>query len=107
MTSDTAAPVKVAILGGGMAALAAAFEITKTPGFEVTIYTLGWRLGGKCASSRGVYDRIEEHGIHGFLGSYFNAFPMLAEVYKLLDRRAGTPLATISDAMRGMDEFQM
>lgn len=107
MAPDTAAPVKVAILGGGMAALAAAFEITRTPGFAVTIHTLGWRLGGKCASSRGICDRIEEHGIHGFLGSYFNAFPMLAEVYALLDRPAGTPLATIDEAMRGMDAFQM
>lgn len=70
MGFGTAAPVKVAILGGGMAALAAAFEITKTRGYEVTIHTLGWRLGGKCASSRGPHDRIEEHGIHGFLGSY-------------------------------------
>lgn len=107
MASDTAAPVKVAILGGGMAALAAAFEIIKTPGYEVTIHTLGWRLGGKCASSRGIYNRIEEHGIHGFLGSYYNAFPMLREVYELLDRSPGSPLSSIREAVVGMDELQM
>lgn len=70
-------PIKVAILGGGMGALAAAFELSSQPQYEVTIHTLGWRLGGKCASSRGPDDRIEEHGIHGFLGSYYNACPML------------------------------
>ena len=107
MGFETAAPVKVAILGGGMAALAAAFEITKTRGFEVTIHTLGWRLGGKCASSRGPHDRIEEHGIHGFLGSYYNAFPMLNEVYEYLGRLQGSPLASLPDAVIGMDELQM
>ncbi len=75
-----------------MAALSAAYEITRTPGYEVTIYTLGWRLGGKCASSRGENGRIEEHGIHGFLGSYYNANKMLAEVYRELARPAGSPL---------------
>lgn len=107
MTDKSAAPIKVAILGGGMAALSAAYEITRTPGYEVTIYTLGWRLGGKCASSRGENGRIEEHGIHGFLGSYYNANKMLAEVYRELARPAGSPLATFEEAMVGMDAFQM
>src|SRR2546425_4501635 len=45
---------KVAVLGGGPAAITAAFELTAAPElrdrFEVTVYQLGWRLGGKCAS---------------------------------------------------------
>ena len=46
---------KIAIVGGGPAGLAAAFELTKpglVPGECVTVYQAGWRLGGKCASGR-------------------------------------------------------
>ena len=98
---------KVAILGGGMAALATAYELSAQDDLDITIHTLGWRLGGKCASSRGPDDRIEEHGIHGFLGSYYNACPMLADVYAELARPAGSPLATFDEAMVGMDALQM
>ena len=98
---------RVAILGGGMAALTAAYELTNTAGVDVTIHTLGWRLGGKCASSRGPHDRIEEHGIHGFLGSYYNANALLSDVYRELARPPGSPLASFSDAMVGMNSLQM
>ncbi|MBV8522710.1 MAG: NAD(P)-binding protein, partial [Acetobacteraceae bacterium] len=40
---------KIAIVGGGMAGLTAAYELTRTPelqqNHEVTVYQLGWRLG--------------------------------------------------------------
>lgn len=98
----TAPPRKIAILGGGIAALTTAFELTSVPDwqqqYEVTLYQMGWRLGGKCATARGPNDRIEEHGIHGFLGCYYNALPMMAEVYKALDRPADAPLATFEQA---------
>lgn len=100
--SNTTSPQKVAILGGGMGALATAFELTSQPDwqerFDITIYQLGWRLGGKCASSRGPNERIEEHGIHGFMGSYFNALPMMSQVYAELGRKPGMPLATFEEA---------
>lgn len=93
---------KVAILGGGMGALTTALNLTNSPdwqeNFEITVYQLGWRLGGKCASSRGPNDRIEEHGIHGFMGSYFNALPMMSDVYAELGRRPEQPLATFEEA---------
>jgi uncharacterized protein with NAD-binding domain and iron-sulfur cluster len=99
---EAAGPKKVAILGGGVAALVTAFEITSQPDwrerFDLTIHSLGWRLGGKCASSRGANGRIEEHGIHGFLGSYYNALPLMAEVYTALGRQPGEPLATFEEA---------
>ena len=102
---DATGPQKVAILGGGMGGLTTAFQLTSQPGwqdrFDITVYQLGWRLGGKCASSRGDNDRIEEHGIHGFMGSYFNALPMMAEVYDELGRRPGQPLATFEEAFLG------
>ena len=85
---DKAAKTKVAILGGGMAALTAAFELSKTPelreAYEVTIYQMGWRLGGKCATGRGPHGRIQEHGIHGFSGSYYNALKLMFECYQAL-----------------------
>ena len=43
---------RVAILGGGIAVLSAAYELSETDEYEVTVYTMGWRLGGKGASSR-------------------------------------------------------
>jgi uncharacterized protein with NAD-binding domain and iron-sulfur cluster len=98
---------KVAILGGGIGALSAAFELTNTPDVEVTIYTLGWRLGGKCASSRGPDMRIEEHGIHGFCGSYFNALPMMAAVYAELDRPPTSPIPDFKTAFRPLDTVQL
>jgi uncharacterized protein with NAD-binding domain and iron-sulfur cluster len=96
---------KIAILGGGMGGLTTAFYLTSVADwksrFEITIYQMGHRLGGKCASSRGVFDRIEEHGIHGFLGSYYNALPLMAEAYQELGRKPGQPLATFDDAFVG------
>ena len=95
---------KIAILGGGIAALVSAFELTSDPAWtekfeSVTVHQMGWRLGGKCASSRGPNGRIEEHGIHGFLGSYWNALPLFAAVYDELARAPGAPLATFESAI--------
>jgi uncharacterized protein with NAD-binding domain and iron-sulfur cluster len=79
---------KVAILGGGIGAMTAAFQLTNTPNWqnelEVTVYQIGWRLGGKCATSRNskIRDRIEEHGIHYLLGFYENAFHVIRQVYE-------------------------
>lgn len=104
---------KIAILGGGIGGLATAFEITSQAGwadkYEVTLHTLGHRLGGKCASSRGPNGRIEEHGIHGFLGSYYNTLPMMAACFTELAklRAPGTPLSTFDTAFTKMDSVQM
>ncbi len=81
---------RVAILGGGPAALAAAWELTRYPGwqerYEVDVYTLGWRLGGKMATGRGASGRIEEHGLHILQGWYHNTFRLMQDVYD--ERRA-------------------
>jgi uncharacterized protein with NAD-binding domain and iron-sulfur cluster len=100
--SGNTAPKKIAILGGGIGGLVTAFELTSQAGwqdrYEITVHQLGWRLGGKCASSRGDNGRIEEHGIHGFLGSYYNALPLMAAVYDELGRQPGQPLASFEEA---------
>src|ERR1700754_4549641 len=62
---------------------------------SVTVYQRGWRLGGKGSSSRGRHGRIEEHGLHVWLGSYENAFALLRECYAELDRATTDPAAPI------------
>ncbi len=98
-------PRRVAILGGGMAGLAAAWRLSEPDGErpEVTVYQRGWRLGGKGASSRGPNGRIEEHGLHVWLGFYDNAFRLLRSCYEELDRPRsdpGCPIQGWRDAFR-------
>lgn len=97
---------KIAILGSGISALATAFELTDYEGWEnhydITIYQMGWRLGGKTASSRGVHGRIEERGIHIFQGWYENAFRIVKEAYAEREEKGlapDNPLKTWRDAL--------
>ena len=72
---------RIAIVGGGMAALATAFQLTQSEDlrerFEITIYQMGWRLGGKGATGRDDKGRMVEHGLHIWFGCYENAFRVL------------------------------
>ncbi|HKR52549.1 MAG TPA: FAD-dependent oxidoreductase [Pseudonocardiaceae bacterium] len=86
---------RVVILGGGMAGLAAAWRLSE-PGWgqqfsAITVLERGHRLGGKGASSRGCHGRIEEHGLHVWLGHYDNAFRVIRECYAELDRQRSDP----------------
>jgi uncharacterized protein with NAD-binding domain and iron-sulfur cluster len=97
---------KIAILGGGIGSLTAAYYLTRTPELraqnDVTIYQLGWRLGGKCASGRSQIEgqglRSEEHGLHLWFGFYENAFATLQEVYARRLTRPDDALVTWRDA---------
>jgi len=83
------APVRVAIVGGGCAGVAAAFELSRPEHlgkYAITLYQQGFRLGGKGASGRGPADRIEEHGLHLWMGFYENAFRLMRECYAELGR---------------------
>ncbi len=95
-------PIEVAIIGGGCASIAVAFELTRPQHqgkYHVTVYQVGWRLGGKGASGRGPADRIEEHGLHVWEGFYENAFRLLRECYAELNRDPKKcPLADWRDA---------
>ncbi|HEV3451096.1 MAG TPA: NAD(P)-binding protein [Acidimicrobiia bacterium] len=102
--------VRVAILGGGVAGLATAFELTSTPELRarhaVTVYQHGWRLGGKCASGRNLAQgsRIEEHGLHMWFGQYENAFALMRACYAELGRPPGARLATVEEAFQPRGE---
>jgi uncharacterized protein with NAD-binding domain and iron-sulfur cluster len=89
----------VAVLGGGMAGLAAAWHLTQPAHRDrvgqVTVYQRGWRLGGKAASHRGGHERIEEHGLHVWLGYYDNAFRLIRECYGELDRTTTDPASPV------------
>ena len=78
-----------------MAGLTAAWELSRPEHqgkiASVTVYQRGWRLGGKGASSRGIHGRIEEHGLHVWLGYYDNAFHLIRQVYDELDRPTTDP----------------
>lgn len=95
---------RVTILGGGPSALTCAYQLTKTPElaarYEVTVYQMGWRLGGKGASGRNreLGDRIEEHGLHILFGFYQNFFEMMWDAYAAIDRPPSAPLATFREA---------
>ena len=78
---------KIVILGGGLASLSSAYELTNHDGwedlYEISLYQLGWRLGGKVATGRGENNRIEEaRGLHIFQGWYEKGFDLLKSIYK-------------------------
>jgi uncharacterized protein with NAD-binding domain and iron-sulfur cluster len=95
---------RVAILGGGVGAITAAWALTNLPNakdrFDITIYSLGWRLGGKGASGRNAEygQRIEEHGLHIWMGFYDNAFRAMQQCYGELNRPPTCPVRTWTDA---------
>jgi len=78
---------RVVILGGGLGGVSAALTLTATEElrkrFDVTLVSHGWRLGGKGASGRNALEgqRIEEHGLHIFLGFYDAAFQAVRACY--------------------------
>lgn len=110
--SEPGAPTKVAVLGGGVGAMAAAFELTRPElggRFEVTVYQPGWRLGGKGASGRNSErgQRIEEHGLHVWFGFYENAFTVMRDAYEELAEKGMTcgPFATVWEAFEGCEDL--
>jgi uncharacterized protein with NAD-binding domain and iron-sulfur cluster len=95
---------RVVILGGGCGGVAAAFWLSSTPAlrerFHVTLYTRGWRLGGKGASGRkaDAGQRIEEHGLHIWLGFYNNAFRTMQAAFAAMPPGTTGTFTSIADA---------
>lgn len=97
---------KIAILGGGIGALATAAELSNDPdwqkNYDITVYQMGWRLGGKGASGRNqaISDRIQEHGIHLWMGFYENAFHLIRQAYDEAHRKNLMPASPFTDARK-------
>jgi len=93
---------KIAVLGSGVGSMVAAFALTAPEvrdRHDVTVYQMGWRCGGKGASGRAAENgRIEEHGLHIWMGFYENAFRVMRACYEELGRPPGKPLARWDDA---------
>jgi uncharacterized protein YqjF (DUF2071 family)/uncharacterized protein with NAD-binding domain and iron-sulfur cluster len=96
---------KIAVLGGGLGGISAALALTDPANpasrrVEVTVYQMGWRIGGKGASGRNADAnwRIQEHGLHIWFGFYNNAFAMLRGAYEELARAPDLPVADLNDA---------
>jgi uncharacterized protein with NAD-binding domain and iron-sulfur cluster len=102
---------RIAVLGGGLGSLSAAFYLTEQEGwadkYEITVYQQGWRLGGKCASGHDMREgyglRIYEHGLHIFAGFYYQAFDLLRRAYAAIDRPDGHPNREVWDAFTPED----
>ena len=106
---------KIAVIGGGVGAITATYAITQQPNwqdqYDITLYQLGWRLGGKGASGRNMKHagRIEEHGLHIWAGFYENGFRLMRDCYDQLNatglRSPDAPLGTLDKAFTGLNRF--
>ena len=70
------------VVGGGLAGLAAAYELSKR-GVSVTLLERSPQLGGKIASwpiQVGEHELRMEHGFHGFFPQYYNLFSLVDEL---------------------------
>ncbi|BAQ60753.1 phytoene desaturase [Geminocystis sp. NIES-3708] len=75
-------PKKVVVIGGGLAGLASAYELSNR-GFEVTLLEKSPQLGGKIASwdiQVGEDSFKMEHGFHGFFPQYYNLKSIVNEI---------------------------
>jgi uncharacterized protein with NAD-binding domain and iron-sulfur cluster len=96
---------RIVVLGGGLGALSAVYWLTEAKPHwreeyaSITVYTMGWRLGGKGASGRNAkcHQRIEEHGFHVWFGFYENAFRMMRGLYDALARTPSSPYKTFAN----------
>jgi uncharacterized protein with NAD-binding domain and iron-sulfur cluster len=108
---------RIAILGGGVGSLTTAYLLTNESGwqerYEITVYQMGWRLGGKgaCGRNSECGERVEEHGPHVWFGFYETAFQMLNGCYEYCRDNGLTPDSPfqrcIPDAMRAKDDFTL
>jgi carotenoid phi-ring synthase / carotenoid chi-ring synthase len=73
---------KVVVIGGGLAGLASAYELSQR-GFQVTLLEKAPQLGGKVASwpiDVGEEEFMMEHGFHGFFPQYYNLKSLVSEL---------------------------
>lgn len=102
---------RVIVLGSGQSAMTAAFQLThpqnpRAAELDVSVFQLGWRLGGKGATGRNpdFGHRIEEHGLHNWFGFYDNCFRQIKDCYAELGRAPDAPLASWKEAFHPANE---
>ncbi len=112
--TDSARLPRVAIIGGGVAGLFSALALSDPalqdpaggPLCEITVYSRGWRLGGKCASGRNPahHHRVEEHGLHLWFGFYRNALGWTRHLLDQLPAELGHHHRSFEDSFIGLDD---
>ena len=96
-----------------LAVITAAFELTATPElrqqYEVTVHQRGWRLGGKGASGRNREhgQRIEEHGLHMWMGFYDKAFDVMRRCYREWRKAPDNPFQDWTDAFKPQPQITL
>ena len=106
---------KIAVIGSGVGAITSVYALTRESDwqkkYEITVYQLGWRAGGKGASGRNMAEggRIEEHGLHIWAGFYDNAFRNMRSCYEDLVtlglRSEEDPLGTLDKAFKPLSHL--
>ena len=106
---------KIAVIGSGVGSMTTVYALTQTKDwaqkYDITIYQMGWRSGGKGASGRNAQfgQRIQEHGLHVWAGFYQNAFRNMRACYKQLAelglRDPDAPLGTIDKAFKPLSHL--
>lgn len=69
---------------------------------SMTVYQMGWRLGGKGSSGRNAAmgERIEEHGLHVWFGFYENAFKTMERLFASVS--PASPIATFRNVQEAL-----
>lgn len=85
MTAAAAHKKRAVVLGAGPAGLSAAMALIESGEYEVDVYQMGWRAGGKCATGRdeGHY-RARQNGSHYLFGCYHNSFALIQQAHQIL-----------------------
>ncbi len=94
---------RVVVLGAGPAGLAAAFGLSDTEEqrarYDVTVYQMGWRAGGKCSTGRAAPTmRIEQNGTHYLFGCYDACFDTVRRSFDELVTRGISSFGTYEEA---------
>lgn len=82
LPASVSKPATAVVVGGGLAGLAAAYELSRR-GITVTLLERAPQLGGKVASwpiQVGDDQFMMEHGFHGFFPQYYNLFSLVEEL---------------------------
>ncbi len=76
---------RAVVLGAGPAGLSAALGLIDSGDYEVHVYQMGWRAGGKCATGRDAgHYRTRQNGSHYLFGCYHNAFALIRRAHEVL-----------------------